>query len=207
MQTVTTVVFNLYEMFNRTNINIVFYRRSHPILEIGQNCDNQAVEVGTSINLLYVKRRKIHKLIGAWILKIACKVREESKSKGAELFIKDKFPYCEAALCSHVTKLRTSKTFLRKAAEAVQEVFTKLQSHKRQRINEKKQTHLKFIHKIGSLGQNPQIGFTFKGLWKNDGDKEIGISIAHAELLSILNSCPFIQRQKQYNQKKNWILT
>lgn len=65
MQTATTVVFNLDEMFNRTNINIVSYRRSHPTLEIGQNYDNQAVEVGTSINLLYVKRRKIHKLIGA----------------------------------------------------------------------------------------------------------------------------------------------
>lgn len=152
MQTATTVVFNLDEMFNRTNINIVSYRRSHPTLEIGQNYDNQAVEVGTSINLLYVKRRKIHKLIGAWILKIACKVREERRSKGAELFIKNQLPYCEAALCSHLTKLRTNRTFLRKAAEAVQKVLTKLQSHKRQRINERNKKHLKFIHKIGSLG-------------------------------------------------------
>lgn len=54
----TTVIFNLDEMFNSTNINIVPHRRSNWTLEIGQSYDNQAVEVGTSINLSYVKWRK-----------------------------------------------------------------------------------------------------------------------------------------------------
>lgn len=39
----TTVVFNLDEMFNSTNINNVSHRRSNPTLEISQNYDNQAV--------------------------------------------------------------------------------------------------------------------------------------------------------------------
>lgn len=111
--------------FNSTNIITASHRRSNSTLEIGQNYDNQAMEVGTSINLLYVKWRKIHKLIRAQILKIACKIREERTSKGAELFIKDQFPYCEAALCSHLTKSRISRTFLRKAAPAVIGSFDK----------------------------------------------------------------------------------
>lgn len=123
MQMAATVVLNLDEMFNSTNINIVSHSRSNRKLEIGQNYDNQAVEVGTSIDFLYVKWRKIHQLIGVWILKIACKIREERRSKGAELFIKDQFPYWEAALCSHLTKPRISGTFLRKAAAAVTESF------------------------------------------------------------------------------------
>lgn len=59
------MVFNLDEMFNNTNINTASRRRSNPTLEIGQNYDNQAEEVGISINLLHVKWRKTQKLIGA----------------------------------------------------------------------------------------------------------------------------------------------
>lgn len=64
MQMAATVVLNLDEMFNSTNINIVSHSRSNRKLEIGQNYDNQAVEVGTSIDFLYIKWRKIHQLIG-----------------------------------------------------------------------------------------------------------------------------------------------
>lgn len=64
MQMAATLVLNLDEMFNSTNINIVSHSRSNRKLEIGQNYDNQAVEVGTSIDFLYVKWRKIHQLIG-----------------------------------------------------------------------------------------------------------------------------------------------